>query len=114
MARTVTSIICARYVLNADTGSRVFPDTSIDVAGCRGDLSLWGLGKGCDIDAARGDMAPTDGRGVPDWCGGKRKQMNAVRRIKTADNMPGLSAKRVIDKRRGITRSNHSERKRKE
>jgi hypothetical protein len=77
---------------------------------------LWEPGVGCDIDidAVRGDTTTPDGRGVPDWCGEKRKEMNAVRKIKTVDNVPGRSAKRVIDRRRGITRSNHSKTKKKE
>lgn len=40
--------------------------------------------------------------------------MNAVGRSKTADSVPGRRAKRVIERRRGITRSSHSERKRRD
>ena len=40
--------------------------------------------------------------------------MNAVGRSKTADSAPGRWAKRVIERRRGTTRSSHSETKRKE
>jgi hypothetical protein len=57
---------------------------------------------------------PPEGRGVPDWYGGKRKHMNAVGKSKRADSAPGRWAKRVIERRRGMTRSSHSEKKRRE
>lgn len=55
---------------------------------------------------ARGE--PPEGSGVPDWCGGKRKHMNAVGRSKRADSVPGRWAKSVMERSRGITRSSHS------
>jgi len=107
IASMVTSIICARYVLNAD--SRVVSETSVDVVRCWGVLSSEpGAGD------TRGDTAPPKGSGVPDWRGGKRIEIVTAGRSKAADNVPGRSAKRVIERRRGITRSSHSERKRKE
>ena len=111
IASMVTSIICARYVLNAD--SRVVSETSVDVVRCWGVLSSE-PGAGCGVGDTQGDTAPPKGSGVPDWCGGKRIEIATAGRSKAADNVPGRSAKRVIERRRGITRSSHSERKRKE
>ena len=60
---------------------------------------------------AWGDTTPPDGSGVPDSCGGKKKQRNAVGRSRTVDKVAGRSAKRVMERRRGRTRTRHSERK---
>lgn len=57
---------------------------------------------------------PPEGRGVPDWCGGKKKHINAVGSSRMADSVPGRWAKSVIERSRGITRSSHSESNRKD
>jgi hypothetical protein len=88
--------------------------TSADAVFCRVGWSLCEPGGRCDVGDAWGETTPPEGRGVPDWCCGKRKQMAATGINKAADSVPGRSAKRVIERRRGITRSKYSERKRKE
>jgi hypothetical protein len=64
------------------------------------------------VGDGRGDTTPPDGSGVPDSCGGTKKQRNAVGRSRAIDKVPGRSAKRVTERRRGRTRTSHSERKR--
>jgi len=41
------------------------------------------------MGAVRVENVPLEGRGVPDWCGGKMKQMHAVGRSKVEEKVPG-------------------------
>jgi len=67
----VTSIICARYVLNADR--RVFSGlgASADTALRWDDSSCWGPGVRRKGDSP-GEATLPKGSGVPDWRGGKK------------------------------------------
>ena len=75
IARIVTSIICARYVLSEDSrvGSGSLAVAGAGAAVCPPQSSPWKLGERSGVGDAWGEGTPPDGRGVPDSCGGKRK-----------------------------------------
>ena len=87
--------MCARYVLNA--GSRVVVVVVVSGATRPLDDVLCRLSLGAESDAERDVVGvrvgkvplELEGRGVPDWCGGKTKQTNPVGRSNAADRVPG-------------------------
>ncbi len=91
MARTVISIICARYVVRAGNGLR------------------WFATKVLCLEAVDGDEL--EGKGVPSSCRGMRSMMKQAGRQSKSDKRYAVSAKTVIDRSNGTTSTSHEKRK---
>ena len=94
MARTVISIMCARYVVKAGNGVRWF---STRVFSSKVE------------DDATGDEL--EGKGVPSSRRGMRSMTRHDGRQSKSDNRYGESAKSVIDRSNGITSTSHEQTK---
>lgn len=101
MARIVINIMCALYVVSAGSGAiTLFPCPGFEFSdACRG---LSGIGEdGRPVD---------DGRGVPDSRRGNRRRRLMGNRSMNIRG-PGFTANKVIERRRGATRTIVSVRK---